>query len=79
MNARSFDCPVPSLRGFFLFEIEFFFQLGILFTSVTSHYVVDQSMIRICDMKKIFEGDAQQNPRDSTYTAMLIDYLISIN
>ena len=30
-------------------------------------------------MKKIFEVDAQQNPRDSTYTAMLIDYLISIN
>ena len=79
MNTRSFDCPIPSLRVFFLFDIEKFCQLGILFTSVTSYYVVDQSMIRICDMKKIFGGDAQQNPLDSTYTAMLMNYLISTN
>ena len=34
-------------------------------------------MIAICDMKML-GGEAKQNPRDSTYTVMLINYLISI-
>jgi len=33
---------------------------------VTSHYVIDKSMISISDMKKILGGEANQNPRDST-------------
>ena len=33
----------------------------------------------ICDMKKMIGGETKQNPRDSTYTSMLINYLISIN
>ena len=31
---------------------------AILFSGVTSHYVIDQSMISICDMKKILVGEA---------------------
>ena len=34
-------------------------------------------MIAICDMKMLGD-EAKQNPRDSTYTVMLINYLISI-
>ena len=33
----------------------------------------------ICDMKEMIGGETKQNPRDSTYTSMLINYLISIN
>jgi hypothetical protein len=40
---------------------------NILISGVTSHLeVIDQSMINIFDMKKIFGSEAKQNPRDST-------------
>ena len=35
----------------------------ILETGVTSHYEIDQSMNSISDMKKIFWGEAKQNPQ----------------
>ena len=36
-------------------------------------------MISICDVKKMFGGEAKQNVQDYTYTSMLINYVISIN
>jgi hypothetical protein len=50
----------------------------ILFSKVTSHYVIDQSVISICDMKKMVGGEAK-DPQYSSYTSMLINYLIFIN
>jgi hypothetical protein len=46
-----------------------------------AHYITDQSMISICDMKKMLGDEAEQIPLDSTYTTMLIHYmyLITIN
>ena len=41
-------------------------KLLILDSGVTSHNVIDQSMIINFEMKKIFGGEASQNPRDST-------------
>jgi hypothetical protein len=38
----------------------------ILDFGVTSHNGIDQSMIINFEMKKIFGGEAKQNPRDST-------------
>jgi hypothetical protein len=38
----------------------------ILDFGVTSHNVIDQSMIINLEMKKIFGGEAKKNPRDST-------------
>ena len=38
----------------------------ILDFGVTSHNVIDQSMIINFEMKKTFGGEAKQNPRDST-------------
>ena len=38
----------------------------ILDFGVTSHNVIDQSMIINFEMKKIFGGEANQNPWDST-------------
>ena len=35
-----------------------FVQTEILDTGVTSHYVIDQSMISIFDMKKLFRSEA---------------------
>jgi hypothetical protein len=40
---------------------------------VTSHYVIDQSMISNSEMKKTFGGEAKQNPPDSTYSPMYIN------
>jgi hypothetical protein len=40
---------------------------------VTSHNVIDQSMIINFEMKKIFGGEDKQNPRDSTYTPMYMN------
>jgi hypothetical protein len=37
----------------------------ILDFGVTSHNVIDQSMIINFEMKNIFGGEAKQNPRDS--------------
>jgi hypothetical protein len=51
----------------------------ILYSGMASHAIIDQSMISICDMKKILGGEAKRNPLDSTYTVMLIYYLISIS
>ena len=36
------------------------------FSGMTPYYVINQSMITICDMKKMLGGEAKQNPRDST-------------
>ena len=36
-------------------------------SAVTSAYVIDQSMISISVMKKIFKGETKQNPRVSVY------------
>ena len=44
----------------------------IQFSGMTPYYVINQSMITICDMKKMLGGEAKQNPLDSTYTVMLI-------
>jgi len=44
----------------------------ITFFGVTSHYVIDQSMIGICCMKKILVCEAIQNPRISTQIVMQI-------
>jgi hypothetical protein len=38
----------------------------ILDSGVTSHYEIDQSIISISDVKKILQGEAKQNPQDST-------------
>jgi len=37
-------------------------ETEILDSGVTSHYVIDQSIISIFDMKKILRGEAMQNP-----------------
>ena len=37
----------------------------ILLSGVTSHYVIDQSMISICEMQTLLGGKAKQNPRVS--------------
>ena len=58
-----------------LFPLAFVFSVLHQFTAsnypildfgVTSHNVIDQSMIINFEMKKIFGGEAKQNPRDST-------------
>jgi hypothetical protein len=41
---------------------------------VTSHYEIDQSILRY--MKKMLGGEAKHNP---TYTSIQINYFISIN
>jgi hypothetical protein len=38
---------------------------------VTSHYVIDQSLISICDVKKMFGCEAKDNPQDSTNSFFL--------
>ena len=43
-----------------------FITISILDFGVTSHNVIDQSMIINFEMKKIFGGEAKQNPQDST-------------
>ena len=43
-----------------------FITISILDFGVTSHNVIDQSMIINFEMKKISGGEAKQNPRDST-------------
>ena len=60
-------------KFFSCLKLKKFGQLGILFSAVTSLYVVDQSMISICDIKKMLGGDAKLNPLDSAYTVMLIN------
>ena len=40
---------------------------------VTSHYVIDQSMISISEMKKIRGGECKQNPLDCIWTPMYIN------
>ena len=44
-----------------------FITISILDFGVTSHNVIDQSMIINFEMKKISGGEAKQNPRDSTF------------
>jgi hypothetical protein len=44
-----------------------FITISILDFGVTSHNVIDQSMIINFEMKKISGGEAKQNPRYSTY------------
>ena len=46
-----------------------------LLSRVTSHYVIDQSLISIYDMKNMFGEEATHNPLDST--SKQISYLIS--
>ena len=48
-------------------------NLLILDFGVTSHNVIDQSMIINFEMNKIFGGEAKQNPQDSTWTPMYIN------
>ena len=50
-----------------------FITISILDFGVTSHNVIDQSMIINFEMKKISGGEAKQNPRDSTQTPMYIN------
>jgi hypothetical protein len=38
----------------------------ILDSGKISHYIIDQSIISIFDMRKILGGEAKQNPRDFT-------------
>ena len=44
-----------------IYSIEIVLEPG-----VTCHYVIDQSMISISDMKKIEWGEPKQNPGDFT-------------
>jgi hypothetical protein len=44
----------------------------ILDFGVTSHNVIDQSMIINFEMKKISGGEAKQNPRDSTIICLIV-------
>jgi hypothetical protein len=59
-------------RGFFhkfvarVIKMINFITISILDFGVTSHNVIDQSMIINFEMKKISGGEAKQNPRDST-------------
>ena len=50
-----------------------FITISILDFGVTSHNVIDQSMIINFEMKKISGGEAKQNPRDSTQAPMYIN------
>ena len=43
-----------------------YYSAVILDFGVTSHNVINQSMIINFEMKKIFGGEAKQNPPDST-------------
>ena len=45
-----------------------FITISILDFGVTSHNVIDQSMIINFEMKKISGGEAKQNPRDSLFS-----------
>jgi hypothetical protein len=38
------------------------------FSGMTPYYVINQSMITICDMKKMLGGEAKQNLLDSAYS-----------
>jgi hypothetical protein len=42
------------------------------FSTVTSHYVIDQTTISICDIEKLFGCEVKQNPLDTTWTPMYI-------
>lgn len=44
-------------------------ELNILYNKniVTSHYVIEHSLISIWDMKEIFGGEAKHDPQDSTF------------
>ena len=46
---------------------------------MTLHYVIDQSMISISDMKKIAGSEANQNPQDSTVHKHLYKLLCLIS
>jgi len=52
---------------------------GIFLSGVTSHYVIDQSMISICEMKEMLGGEFEDkhNPWYSTQTLMQINHSIS--
>jgi hypothetical protein len=52
-------------------------RIYVLLPGGTSHYVIDQSMINICDMKNLLREDAHHNPLDSTQTSVQTNYLIS--
>ena len=39
---------------------------------MTSHYVIDQPIISISDIKKMFGGEAKHNPKDSTQTKQML-------
>ena len=45
-----------------------------LLSSLTSHYVIDQSMISIFDMKKMFGSKAMQNPLHRLQCKLIIRY-----
>ena len=51
-------------------SVLFLFCLNIYFvkqnySSLIKHYVIDQSMISISDMEKMFGGESKDNPYDS--------------
>jgi hypothetical protein len=48
-------------------QLDNFITISILDFGVTSHNVIDQSMIINFEMKKISGGEAKQNPRDSAH------------
>ena len=41
-------------------------KMTILLYVMTSHYVIDQSVISILDVKKMLGDEAKHDPRDST-------------
>jgi hypothetical protein len=51
---------------FLLYTVNMYIFIIILDFGVTSHNVIEQSMIINFEMKKIFGGEAKQNPLDST-------------
>ena len=59
-------CPTKSFINIFSLFCRNKINDNILFSRVTSHYVIDQSLISICDVKKMFGCEAKDNPQDST-------------
>jgi hypothetical protein len=63
---------IPTLYLWTLKANKFFY---VFLSGVKSHYVLDQSMISIWDMKKMLGGEAEHNPLDFTWTLMQGFYL----
>ena len=57
-------CPTKSFINIFSLFCRNKIYDNILFSRVTSHYVIDQSLISICNVKKMFGCEAKDNPQN---------------